>query len=76
MDRLLTLYNEYGQSPWLDNLKRGYITSGELAGLVLIVHDSPAGNGASQENRAAEIGLDGSTGIVQSSGLPAGKGQQ
>ena len=34
MDRLLSLYNEFGQSPWLDNLKRGYITSGELAGLV------------------------------------------
>lgn len=33
MDRLLTLYNEFGQSPWLDNLKRGYITSGQLANL-------------------------------------------
>jgi transaldolase len=33
MDRLLTLYNEFGQSPWLDNLKRGYITSGQLATL-------------------------------------------
>lgn len=30
MDRLLTLFNEFGQSPWLDNLKRGYITSGQL----------------------------------------------
>ena len=25
------LYHEFGQSPWLDNLKRGYITSGQLA---------------------------------------------
>ncbi|MCU1460643.1 MAG: tal [Acidimicrobiales bacterium] len=24
------LYEEFGQSPWLDNLKRGYITSGAL----------------------------------------------
>ncbi len=35
MDRLLTLYNEFGQSPWLDNLKRGYITSGQLANLAV-----------------------------------------
>jgi transaldolase len=34
MDRLLSLYNEFGQSPWLDNLKRDYITSGELTRLV------------------------------------------
>jgi transaldolase len=32
-DRLLRLYDEQGQSPWLDNLKRGYLTSGELARL-------------------------------------------
>ncbi|MDQ1422765.1 MAG: transaldolase [Acidimicrobiaceae bacterium] len=31
MDRLRQLYDEFGQSPWLDNLKRGYLTSGELA---------------------------------------------
>ncbi len=30
MTKLLQLYREQGQSPWLDNLKRGYITSGEL----------------------------------------------
>ena len=29
-NRLSRLYTEHGQSPWLDNLKRGYITSGEL----------------------------------------------
>ena len=29
-DRLKRLFSEYGQSPWLDNLKRSYITSGEL----------------------------------------------
>jgi transaldolase len=29
-DRLSRLFTEYGQSPWLDNLKRSYITSGEL----------------------------------------------
>ena len=34
MDRLGNLYHEFGQSPWLDNLKRGYITSGQLAHLV------------------------------------------
>jgi transaldolase len=33
MDRLKDLYAGYNQSPWLDNLKRGYITSGELARL-------------------------------------------
>jgi transaldolase len=33
MDRLLGLYHEFGQSPWLDNLKRGYITSGQLSRL-------------------------------------------
>jgi transaldolase len=30
MGRLQQLYGELGQSPWLDNLKRGWITSGEL----------------------------------------------
>ena len=30
MDRLIRLYEEFGQSPWLDNLRRGWITSGEL----------------------------------------------
>lgn len=30
-DRLKALYEQCGQSPWLDNLKRSYITSGELA---------------------------------------------
>jgi transaldolase len=33
MERLIRLYEEFGQSPWLDNLKRGYLTSGELAKL-------------------------------------------
>jgi transaldolase len=33
MERLIRLYEDFGQSPWLDNLKRGYLTSGELAGL-------------------------------------------
>jgi transaldolase len=33
MNRLQQLYAEHGQSPWLDNLKRGYITSGQLARL-------------------------------------------
>jgi transaldolase len=28
--KLQQLYSEQGQSPWLDNLRRGYITSGEL----------------------------------------------
>ncbi len=33
MNRLQRLSLEFGQSPWLDNLKRGYLTSGELAAL-------------------------------------------
>jgi transaldolase len=32
-NRLQELSNEHGQSPWLDNLKRSYLTSGELARL-------------------------------------------
>ncbi len=28
--RLVQLYSEFGQSPWLDNLRRGWITGGEL----------------------------------------------
>jgi transaldolase len=32
-DRLSDLYEQQGQSPWLDNLRRGYLTSGELATL-------------------------------------------
>src|SRR5687767_5782693 len=31
MNRLQQLFHEFGQSPWLDNLKRSYLTSGELA---------------------------------------------
>jgi len=34
MDRLAELYDGYGQSPWLDNLTRGYITGGQLAGFI------------------------------------------
>ena len=30
MSKLQDLYEKQGQSPWLDNLKRGWITSGEL----------------------------------------------
>ena len=30
MTRLHDLHREQGQSPWLDNLKRGWLTSGEL----------------------------------------------
>lgn len=33
MERLVRLADDFGQSPWLDNLKRGYLTSGELASL-------------------------------------------
>jgi transaldolase len=29
--KLHDLYYEYGQSPWLDNLRRGWLTGGELA---------------------------------------------
>ncbi len=31
MTRLHDLFEQQGQSPWLDNLRRGWITSGELA---------------------------------------------
>ena len=34
MDRLKDLYQEQGQSPWLDNLKRSYLTNGTLRDLV------------------------------------------
>ncbi len=34
MDRLVQLANDFQQSPWLDNLKRTYITSGQLQALV------------------------------------------
>jgi transaldolase len=30
MSNLQDLYDQFGQSPWLDNLKRGWITGGEL----------------------------------------------
>ena len=30
MGNLLDLHSQFGQSPWLDNLKRGWITSGEI----------------------------------------------
>jgi len=32
--RLVKLFQDTGQSPWLDNLRRGFITSGELASYV------------------------------------------
>ena len=34
MDRLTSLFSEQGQSPWLDNLKRSYLTGGELQRLI------------------------------------------
>jgi transaldolase len=34
MTKLHRLYAEYGQSAWLDNLTRGYLTGGELARLI------------------------------------------
>src|SRR5215210_1679473 len=33
MERLIRLYDEFGQSPWLDNLKRSYLTAGTLGDL-------------------------------------------
>jgi transaldolase len=33
-DILRRTFDEYGQSPWLDNLQRSYITSGKLAELI------------------------------------------
>src|SRR5690349_16925144 len=34
MTTLERLYTEYGQSPWLDNLTRGYLRDGTLARMV------------------------------------------
>ena len=34
MNRLIRLYEEFDQSPWLDNLRRGYLTSGQLVASV------------------------------------------
>ncbi|MEM7322814.1 MAG: transaldolase [Actinomycetota bacterium] len=34
MGKLQDLYDQQGQSPWLDNLRRGWITSGELQGWI------------------------------------------
>ncbi|TML59470.1 MAG: transaldolase [Actinobacteria bacterium] len=34
MTKLQQLFREQGQSPWLDNLKRGYLTTGQLERLV------------------------------------------
>ncbi|MBA3432271.1 MAG: transaldolase [Actinobacteria bacterium] len=34
MTKLHELFKQQGQSPWLDNLKRGFLTTGELAQLV------------------------------------------
>ncbi|MEL7155144.1 MAG: transaldolase [Actinomycetota bacterium] len=34
MTRLHDLFDQHGQSPWLDNLRRGWITSGELQGWI------------------------------------------
>jgi transaldolase len=33
-ERLVALHADHGQSPWLDNLQRGYITSGQLSALI------------------------------------------
>jgi transaldolase len=33
MNRLTALSHDFGQSPWLDNLQRSYLTSGELAAI-------------------------------------------
>jgi transaldolase len=33
MERLRRLFDDHGQSPWLDNLRRDYLTSGHLVGL-------------------------------------------
>ena len=35
MTKLQQLFREQGQSPWLDNLKRGYLTTGQLERLVV-----------------------------------------
>ena len=34
MTSLVKLFEEFGQSPWLDNLKRDWLQSGELQGWI------------------------------------------
>lgn len=34
MSRLMRLHEDFGQSPWLDNLKRSYLTTGEIDRLI------------------------------------------
>ena len=34
MTRLYDLYHEFGQSPWIDNIRRDWLNDGTLAGLV------------------------------------------
>lgn len=34
MNRLVRLHDEFGQSPWLDNLKRSYLVTGEIERLI------------------------------------------
>ena len=34
MTKLDALYDEYGQSPWIDNLRRDWLNDGTLASLV------------------------------------------
>lgn len=34
MNRLIRLREDFGQSPWLDNLKRSYLTEGTIASLI------------------------------------------
>ena len=38
MSKLQQLHIEHGQSPWLDNLTRGYLRDGTLARLVADGH--------------------------------------
>lgn len=70
MTRLHDLYSEVGQSPWLDNLKRAYLQSGELATFVeqgvrgvtsnpTIFQKAIAGS-ADYDDQFAELALQGS----------------
>ena len=34
MTRLATLFDDFGQSPWIDNIRRDWLEDGTLASLV------------------------------------------
>ena len=56
--RLHDLYREQGQSPWLDNLKRGWITGGELAALGRATASAASRRTRRSSRRRSRVGHD------------------